>query len=413
MMRDDTPAARTAAEAASSAPVVRFTRDSGMYSAQSDGHPNRYQLFVERAAALTRSGGRLGLVLPAGFASDAGSGALRRMLLATCDVDTLVAMDNRRRIFPIHRSMRFMLVTATAGRATTRIGCRFGVEDVNDLPSADEREGFPIRITRDVLDRVGGSSLAIPDLRHPIDLALLDKAASLFAPLAGPAGWNARFGRELNATDDRASFRQDRRGLPVIDGRHVVPFRTATGDSCRSIAAADARRLLADGRYERPRLAYRDVASATNRLTLLAALLPAGCVSTHTLFCLRTPLALADQHLLCGFFNSLVVNYFVRLRVSVHVTTGIVEDLRIPTRDAAPRACREIAAIARRLARRDDQQALARLNAEVARVYQLTREEFEHVLGTFPLVEKRMRDDALEIFTTFTTGNLPGSAVRF
>ena len=41
----------------------------------------------------------------------------------------------------------------------------------------------------------------------------------------------------------------------------------------------------------RPRLAYRDVAGATNQLTLIAALLPAGCVSTHTVFCLRTPIA--------------------------------------------------------------------------------------------------------------------------
>ena len=41
--------------------VLRFTRDAGIYTAQSDGHANCYQLFGERAVALTRAGGRVGL----------------------------------------------------------------------------------------------------------------------------------------------------------------------------------------------------------------------------------------------------------------------------------------------------------------------------------------------------------------
>jgi hypothetical protein len=42
--------------------VVRFTRDAGVYTAQSGGHANRYQLFLARAIHLTRPGGRIGLV---------------------------------------------------------------------------------------------------------------------------------------------------------------------------------------------------------------------------------------------------------------------------------------------------------------------------------------------------------------
>jgi len=144
-------------------------------------------------------------------------------------------------------------------------------------------------------------------------------------------GWDARFGRELNATDDRGAFRPGRHGLPVVDGKHIEPFRAALDTIDRSIAAADARRLLRSDRHQHPRLAYRDVASATNRLTLIAAVLPAGCVSTHTVFCLRTPLPRRAHDFLCGLFNSFVVNYLVRLRVTTHVTTATVEQLPIPT----------------------------------------------------------------------------------
>jgi hypothetical protein len=113
--------------------------------------------------------------------------------------------------------------------------------------------------------------------------------------------------------------------LPVVEGKHVEPFRVALESVRHTVSAADARRLLRSHRHEQPRLAYRDVASATNRVTLIASLLPGGCVSTHTVFCLRTPLALPAQYFLCGVFNSLVVNYLVRLRVTTHVTTATVE----------------------------------------------------------------------------------------
>jgi hypothetical protein len=42
--------------------------------------------------------------------------------------------------------------------------------------------------------------------------------------------------------------------------------------------------------------------------------------------------------------------------------------------------------------------ALARLNALVAGMYQLTEAEFRHVLGTFPLVAGAERDAALREF---------------
>ena len=87
------------------------------------------------------------------------------------------------------------------------------------------------------------------------------------------------------------------------------------------------------------------MAGATNRLTLIAAILPADCVSTHTVFCLRTPLPISAQHFLCGLFNSFVLNYLVRLRVTTHVTTAIVQRLPVPTLDMAPAAFKEIAAL--------------------------------------------------------------------
>jgi hypothetical protein len=410
MIRADAgPAADRGRVRGTVASVVRFTRDSGIYRSQSDGHANRYQLFLERAIALTRQGGRLGLVLPSGLAMDHGSAPLRRTLFATSNVDALVGIDNRRGVFPIHRSVRFLLLTASPGHATERIACRLDLDNPTELERlgdepADAAPWFPVRLTPAMLERLSGPDLAIPSLRGSTDLAIAERAAALFPPLGADAGWRARFGRELNATDDRHAFEACETAahlkgrLPVVDGKHLEPFRAAIAAARRCIRPRAAAELLPDARYKHPRLAYRDVASATNRVTLIAALLPADCVSTHTVFCLRTPLGRRAQYFLCGLFNSLVVNYLVRLRVTTHVTTAIVERLPIPTAPSAVAAFHEIAALARLLARRRDAAAFARLNARVAHLYQLTRTEFEHILATFPLVPAQDRAAALEVF---------------
>ncbi len=389
------------------APVVRFTRDSGIYSAQSDGHANRYQLFVERAIALTRSGGRIGLVLPSGLISDHGSAKLRRMLLSRCGLDAIVGLDNHRAIFPIHRSSRFVLLTASAGEPTVSVATRLGLEDPADLESIDDNDGAPaaggpIHLTPAVIERISGPDLAIPYLRSALDLRIVERAAALFPPLGSDHGWAARFGRELNATDNRDQLRHGGSGLPVVEGKHLEPFRVALDTVRHHISAADARRLLADGRYLVPRLAYRDVASPTNRVTLIAAVLPARCASTHTVFCLRTPLPSRLQHLLCGLFNSFVVNYLVRMRVTTHVTTGIVERLPMPTWEGAPSAGRRIAALSRALAKGPHLESQAMLNAHVARLYQLDAAEFEHVLQTFPLIPAEERRAAMDCFVRET-----------
>ena len=366
------------------------------------------------------------MVLPAGLATDHGSSALRMRLLTHCDVDAIVGIDNHRGIFPIHRSVRFLLVTASAGLPTREIACRMGLDDLADLEAigeqpADTSTWFPVRVTPALLEHVSGPGLAIPSIRTATDLAIAERAASLFPPLGSRTGWAAVFGRELNATDDRAAFRASsghgsvvdgrraRRSdsgrvrlqpdsLPVVEGKHVEPFRAALDAVAYTIAAADAQRRLRSDRHQHPRLAYRDVAGASNKLTLIAAVLPAGCVSTHTVFCLRTALSLPAQHFLCALFNSLVVNYLVRLRVSTHVTTAIVERLPLPTREQAPAAFDDLAALARILARKADPGAFAQLNALVAELYQLSRAEFEHVLSTFPLVPQEEREAALQRF---------------
>jgi hypothetical protein len=193
-------------------------------------------------------------------------------------------------------------------------------------------------------------------------------------PLGSADGWGAQFGRELNASDDRASFGPT--GLPVVEGKHLEPFRTNIRNATFHIHPDVAARLLPDLRYTRPRLGYRDVSAATNTRSLIAAVLPADVVTTHTVFCLRTDISLEASHFLCGVLNSFVVNFIVRMLMGGHVTTTLAEQLPVPVW-RADRRQRRIARLARRLAgaHRSDRVA-ARLDAEVAAMFGVDLKEF-------------------------------------
>jgi hypothetical protein len=363
---------------------------------------NRYQLFVERALQLVRAGGRIGLVLPSGIASDAGAAALRRHLFDRADVDTIAGLDNRAGIFPIHRGVRFALLTATAGSPTHAIACRFGLTRAEQLHEADAGSSRLI-VSRPLLVRLSGpDDLGIPEIASEMDLRIVEGIAARVPRLEREDGWRVKFGRELNASDDRGKFRPftgGARARPVVEGKQIAPFRLHVGD-CRFELRPGA--MLPSHVGSRARLAYRDVASATNRLTLIAAVLPPRVVSTHTLFCLRTPLRAAEQQVLCALLNSFVANYLVRLRVTTHVTVSLVARLPVPPVPAAHPWFARIAALSRALAHSTDplegMVEYAELQALCARLYGLTTPEFEHVLSTFPLIDIGARGKSLEHF---------------
>lgn len=352
MLRADSgsPADRYRSKAAQSA-ALRFYRTSRAYPDQGTGHPNSYQLFLERALRLTRPGGRIGLLLPSGIATDRGSTALRRHLFERTSIDSWIVFDKRRRIFPIHRSVRFVLMSTTNGGSTTALRCRSGVTDPAELHSGGEQA--TLTIARSRLESWNPEHLTIPDIPDTAALSVLTDITDRVPPLSAPGGWNARFGRELNATDDRPQFAalSDRHTglLPIVEGKQLAPFQVDVRRSRSGIPATAAAAIVEPAQsFARHRVGYRDVASATNRLTLIAAMLPAGVISTHTVFCLKTAMTDEDQWCLLGLLNSLVANFLVRLQVTTHVTTTMMSRLPVPKPPTA--IADELAALSRRLA---------------------------------------------------------------
>jgi hypothetical protein len=355
--------------------------------------------------------GRLGLILPSGLQSDVGSAGLRRALFDRCRLDTWIAFDNRRAIFPIHRSMRFVLIAGTHGGPTEVLPMTGGGSDAASLarlpddPRMSETALPRVMVTRGFVERWDPVHLTVPHFATPQALGIAEKARHAPA-LSDAAGWGVTFGRDLNATDDRRHFvtaGTPTHGpvLPVVEGKHLRPFGVDVEAVSRFILRSRARARLGN-RWSQPRICYRDVASASNRVTLIAAVLPPGVVATHTVFCARTRLGDADTWCLTGLLNSLVANFLVRLQMSTHVTTALMARLPVPRPAPGTSAHRTLVECARMLAacRNVDDNVLAfgRLDATSAQLYGLSRPEYDHVVSTFPLLSEALRHACLEAF---------------
>ena len=385
-------------------------RSSRTFRQHGTGHPNSYQLFIERALQFTRPGGRIGLILPSGIATDHGSAGLRRDLFHRTTIDTWLGFDNRRRIFPIHRSMRFVVLSTTNAGETESLRFRCGLTDPEALDREDANTSL-LTITRARLEAWSPDLLTIPEISNPTALGIIATIAERVPALADPSGWHVRFGRELNATDDRPHFVRlvDRRQsvLPVVEGKQLSPFHVDLERSEFGIPLKTAAKLL-DGAstFDRDRVAYRDVASATNKLTLIAAMLPRGTVSTHTVFCLKTPLDERSQWCLLGLLNSLVANYLVRLQVTTHVTTALMARLPVPRPCSDSTDFARLADLSRRLAAAGmaggHAQHEVEINAIAARLYSLSTGEYAHILETFPLIPEEHRRECLSTYVRAT-----------
>jgi hypothetical protein len=128
-------------------------------------------------------------------------------------------------------------------------------------------------------------------------------------------------------------------------------------------------------------------------------MIPAGTVTTHTIFCMREPREEPLHWFLCGVFNSFVANYLIRLRGGTHVSAAVIHRLPVPVVARDSDAFGRIVYLSHAAAADPaGGAARAELQARVTRAYGLEEEDLNHVLATFPLVPEDERDGALYAF---------------
>ncbi len=411
-----------------------YYRKSPAFTRQGRGDTATHKLFVERAYTLLQARGRLAYVIPSGIYTDLGTKELREMLFNEGRIEYLYNFSNERFFFPaVDHRVKFTLLGAQKGEtsdgfwATFRFNPRVAVRPDDLLDFLSDSKNL-IWVELSTVRKFSPDSLSIMEFASQFDYHLSEKLYRDW-PVLGQHSetlWNIALHAEFHMTADRPLFNQAGLGLPLYEGKMINQFEPFFAQPEFWVEEPRGReRLLQKQRvevedhtlldYERPRLACRDIARSTDTRTLIAAMIPsrAFCNNKVPYFSIAPDSLWETVSLyVLGLLNSLVVDYLIRQKVSTTLNFFYLYQLPIPrltvgnpTFDAiVPRAARLTCttpafadlwqqvmggpwtpeAGARDPVER--QRLRDEIDALVAHLYGLSRDEFAHILGAFPLV---------------------------
>ncbi|WP_312735440.1 Eco57I restriction-modification methylase domain-containing protein [Brevundimonas sp.] len=361
--------------------TARIARASGHYPLLSRGDINLYSLFVERAHALVKPSGMVGLLTPSGIASDLSASAFFRGVATEGRLKVLYDFENRRMrhglepFFPdVDSRFKFIAMIASPGRMFPAAQCGFFLQATNE--TRDPERAFPI--TAADFAAVNPNTGTAPIFRSRRDMALTtaiyQRLPVLVDRSAGGAvaAWPVRYATMFHMTNDSHLFRtrtelEEREGAWAVEGNR---FRSASGDwlplyAGRMIHQFDHRAasvtvnaanlhnaalsgevtdeqkadpafvpepqywLQHQGVMDGSAIAFRDIARATDARTMIAAMLPHRAAgNTAPLIVSSTPAP--EQVLLLANLNAMVLDYVARQKAqSTHLNWYIVEQLPV------------------------------------------------------------------------------------
>lgn len=386
--------------------TARMARATGQYPLLSGGDTNLNSLFVERAHALIKPGGMVGLLIPSGIASDQSSSAYFRSVMGSGQIRCILDFFNRRYdgslYFPdVYYRFKFCAYVA-GGEQRTFDAARFGffIRDLSEVEDADR----VFAITAAEIARINPNSGTAPIFRSRRDKEITSGIYARLPVLAdrasGATVWPIRYGTMLHMANDSHRFRtreelegkeaawsvggnryQSASGewVPLYEGKMVQAFdhrasdivlaeanvfRSGQGADLTHEDRADPSRLptprywvpAADIGWDAPTdwcIAMKDVTSVTNARTTITTIMPRYGAG-HTLPVLF-PSEGIDRAghanfapLLIGNLNSVILDYLARQKVhGNHPAWYLVEQLPLLppaayTRNFGPKNAGEI-----------------------------------------------------------------------
>lgn len=315
------------------------------------GTYDAYMLFGERALAVLRREGRLGMILPSAFHANEGATGLRRKLIRENSLNCCYSFENRKKLFEIDSRFKFAAIVVTHTEASNhRFQCAFYLHDIDWL---DTRVGA-LEYTHELVERTGGEHLTFLELRSDRDVAV---AARCFASERRFKDFatelDVRLSQEVNMTYEAERFTDvgdvsssDPRNpkiaaellakgyVPLHEGKTFHQFDDRWGDRPRYVIAlsdvVDKPAWTGPTRFYRA--AFRDIASSTNERTGIFTLLPPGVLCGNKAPCEREPAARTNAHALklVALANAFSFDFILRTKVQATVNLFMLNGCPVP-----------------------------------------------------------------------------------
>lgn len=397
----------------------------------SGGDPDLYQAFAWRFWRLIRNGGRAANVLPRGALSGSALVEWRNEILTDGSfTDVCFLLNNQKWVFPnVHPQYTVGLTVVERGGEHVARFCG---------PFASEAE---FAAGADALAEVTAEEFAAWSATTAFPLIPDPMSAEVFTQMKRSPrfdevrpDWEFRPTTELHSTADKKYYDFDV-DAPRADQIRVLagaafniwepdfaarPYALSDPDEIRTHLAAKLAKGVKSARsayfglkfgdgelpMDRARIAFRDIARATDTRTTLVCLMPPGVAFTEMapLIVVRRGSKQAEAFLL-GVMSSIPFDWTARKWVELHLKYNILNYLPVPKYEPGTALSDRAVHISGRLAAVDARYAawatevgvevgtandeatktelIAELDALVSLLYGLTPEHVEHVFATF------------------------------
>lgn len=412
--------------------AMRSVLLAGPYPGLGTGDIDLYHAFAWRFWQLSSSHGAIGVVMPRSILNGAGGAQWRGVALAQSSSELVTLTNSGEWIFEgLDGRYSVALVTVSkAGRHQGEILLSGPFYDQAQFLKGRKRPGSIAFVT--LAEASAGA--AVPNLPDTGSVAVFGQIRKAPRLDAKRPGWDFRPVREFDATNDRATFDAGEGSgrIPVIGGAGLNIWVPLTGEfyawaDPKRVEDALFRKRQNQARLSRsafyglssalvgepstlpfhhPRIAFRDIARATDTRTLIAALVPPETILTN-----KAPYILArdggpiEEAFLVGVLSSLPLDWYARRYVEISMNLHIFNGLPIPVFDPLSGLGKRVVEIAGRLTAVDDRYAgwaavvgvpvgsvkervekddlISELDALVSLLYGLTEDQVEHVFATF------------------------------
>ena len=350
-----------------------FAREGGRFPLTGRGDVNTYALFAEHFANLANPGGRAGVIVPTGIATDATTAPFFAAMIDGKRLARLVDFENRAGIFPaIDSRIKFSLLTIARGTDTAEFA--FFLTDATQWAEPERR----FTLSPADIARINPHTKTAPVFRARADAELTAKIYSrvpvLIDEAKGKAGnpWGISVRTRIwHMAEDSEWFRtaawladagfsrdgadwenKGARYVPLYEAKMIHQFdhRWATYDATDSRDTTEAEKERPDfeptPRYWVPEaevadrlrtkgwtrgwlMGWRDICRSTDERTVIATALPRVGVN-HTAPLIFVDVLPRDLPSLLANLSSLVLDYVARQKIGgTHLTYGYLQQFPV------------------------------------------------------------------------------------
>ena len=369
--------------------AAQIARTCGDYPLLAFGELNLYALFVERAMALVKPDGMVGLLTPSGIGSDKTAARFFKGVSTEGRLQALYDFENKKVFFPdVHASFKFCVFVASPSPVEDPARCAFYLHSVAEL-DAPER-CFPL--TAEDFSRVNPNTGTAPIFRSrraaDLTTAIYGRIPVLVDRSSGGEvkAWPVKYTRMFDMSNDSGLFRtreelEEEEGaypvggnrfaspsgdwVPLYEGKMVQTFDHRAASVVVNLENQHRPAQPEPATLEQHRnadwfpdpqfwvlqsetsfqtvpylLAFKDVTAPTNIRSMIAALIPSSGVGNTLPIISTDGHAAVDAALLLANFNAVPFDYVARQKIQgQHLNWYIVEQLPVvpPARYEATR----------------------------------------------------------------------------